>query len=146
MKINISSLKRGVVTAIFGAAMLIGLGATTYAQGGYGYDPYYNGGQRDSYYGTQNGSHRKQEKRADKRHQKAEKRDLKRHQRDERDYYGNDRDLREHQREESRAVKRHQRNEKQDRKRHQRNERRGYDNGGYYNDRYDNRRNDDHDH
>ena len=107
-------------TLVFGAALVLGSGATAYGQG--------------------NHSHRKQEKRAEKRHQKAEKEALKRHQREEREYYGNDREVREHQRREREELKRHRRAETRERRDHRRDERDGrYDdryerNDGYYGD------------
>lgn len=111
MKLGISSLKRVVATAAFGAALLGAAGATAFAQGGQ-YDPYYAG---------QSGDHRRQEKRAEKQHQKQEKQGLKSHQRQERDYYGNNGATRDHQKQERRDLKNSQRIERGNLKQHQRN-------------------------
>ena len=115
----VKTLKRTIGIGVFGAALLFAGSITANAQNG-NYDPYY---------GQQNNGRYNQNRRADKRHRKQEKRAVKQHQREEREYYGNSRQLRRHQEQERRRLKRHQRNERND----------GYNNNRRRND-------DDHDH
>lgn len=136
MKVKITSIKRIAGGLVLGVG-LFAASAITYAHD-----------DNDRYYAGQNGSHKKQEKRAEKRHQKNEKQSLKDHQRQERDYEGNSGDLRDHQRQERDDQKYHQRQEKENRKQHQRSDRssdyyNGQNDGGYYDRGYnDNRQSD----
>ena len=108
MVLKSKSLKHLAMAGIFGAFLLIGLSTAANAQG---YDPYYNQ-QNNDYYNQQNNGYYNQNRQADSHHRKDEKRELKHHQRDERDNYGNSRDLKRHQQQEKRQIKNHQRNER----------------------------------
>ena len=99
MKLSSTLTKHLVFGAMFGAAALFAFGVQKANAQSY-QDRYYDGYGNSGYY-SQDGHHRKNEKR-----------DLKHHQRHEREYYGNSRALRQHQRQEKRQLKRHQRNER----------------------------------
>lgn len=102
MRFSTHDLRRFAGALVCGAALLCGTGAVAYGQHGH--------------------EQRKAEKRELKQHEKSERREFKADRREDRQLYGNSRDLRERERARRAALQQHQRSERTAfRQRYQRN-------------------------